>query len=90
MCVLVACVQVVETYSEELGLGKPDSGHSHVIVAAHGAKKLAAVVAAVRTVQFMDRCACVLGTRVLRHFLVSDAEVFQAGAPVVLSLCVPT
>lgn len=50
------CVQVVEAYSEELGLGKPDSQHSHAIVAAHGAKKLAAVVAAVRTVQFMDRC----------------------------------
>lgn len=49
--------QVVETYSEELGLGKSDSRHSHAIIAAHGPKKLAAVVAAVRTVQFMDRCA---------------------------------
>lgn len=51
-----ALLQVVETYSEELGLGKSDSKHSHTIMSAHGPKKLAAVVAAVRTVQFMDRC----------------------------------
>jgi hypothetical protein len=50
-----AWAQVVENYSEELGLGKSDSKHSHAIVAAHGAKKLTAMVAAVRTMQFMDR-----------------------------------
>lgn len=56
MCWVAARMQVVENYSEELGLGKSDSKHSHAIVAAHGAKKLTAMVAAVRTVQFMDRC----------------------------------
>lgn len=47
--------QVVETYSEELGLGKSDSRQCHAALAARGPKKLAALVAAVRTVQFMDR-----------------------------------
>lgn len=42
-------------------MGKSDSKHSHAIIAAHGPKKLAAVVAAVRTVQFMDRCAQQVG-----------------------------
>lgn len=51
------CLQIVDSYSEELGLGKSDSKQSHAIVSAHGAKKLAALVAAVRTVQFMDRYA---------------------------------
>jgi hypothetical protein len=60
-------VQVVENYSEELGLGKSDSKHSHAIVAAHGAKKLAAMVAAVRTVQFMDRYEAHLLAAALRH-----------------------
>jgi hypothetical protein len=56
-CVICCTMcQVVETYSEELGLGRSDSKHSHTIMSAHGPKKLAAVVAAVRTVQFMDRC----------------------------------
>jgi len=51
----ISIVQVVETYSEELGLSKSDSKHSHTVLAARGAKKLAAMVAVVRTQQFMDR-----------------------------------
>jgi hypothetical protein len=49
-------VQVVESYSKELGLGEADSKQSHAILAAHGAGKVAAMAAAVRTQQFMDRC----------------------------------
>lgn len=51
----ISIAQVVEAYSEELGLGKSDSKHSHAILAARGPKKLAAMVAVVRTQQFMDR-----------------------------------
>lgn len=46
---------MIETYSEELGLGKSDSKASHAILAARGPKKIAAMVSAVRTQQFMDR-----------------------------------
>lgn len=53
--------QVLETYSEELGLGKSDSKHCHAALVARGSKKVAVVLAAVRTVQFMDRYGLLLG-----------------------------
>jgi hypothetical protein len=53
-------LQVLESYSEELGLGKSDIKHCHAALVARGPKKVAAVLAAVRTVQFMDRYGLLL------------------------------
>jgi hypothetical protein len=54
-------LQVVERYPEDLGLGKTDSKQSRTILAAHGPKKLAALAAAVRISQFLDRCEQLCG-----------------------------
>eukprot|EP00775_Hariotina_reticulata_P008604 gene8604-8785_t len=60
--------QVVEDYAKELGLtGLPQvEAHRAAILAAPGAKKVAAVAAAVRTCQFMDRYKADLSTRDIR------------------------
>jgi hypothetical protein len=56
-------VQVVETYAKELGLGGPTSKQASAITAARGANKVAALAAAARTAQFMDRYHADLATR---------------------------